>query len=191
MASFIQLLPLPTQTSYTYINLWRLFDQWLMAVLSECQSCRNLGSYHPENSTTYTLTTGYEIEEERPSYGTLSSKSFLGLLSNVCSLNYIPRCNKSTCQRRPVTSLTSCSVCSASSGWAEREGGREDVMELYLLAYLWVTFDYDTHCFIQNPLLKSCRSQVSTTWPATYLEFRKSSLKADFRLSHAWNFSLL
>lgn len=170
---FSQLLPLPTQTSYTYINLWRLLDQWLMAILSECQSCQNLGSYHPENSTKCKLNAGYEIEEERSSPWTLSCKSFSALLSNAHSLNYILRCNKSTCQRWPATSLTSGSVCSASSGWAEREGGREDMVELFLSAYLWVTFACGTHCFIQNTPLKNCRSQVSTTWPATYLEFRK------------------
>lgn len=122
---------------------------------------------------------------------TLSCKSFSVLLSNVYSLNYILRCNKSTCQRWPATSLTSGPVCSASSGWAEGEGGREDLVKLFLSAYLWVTFACDTHCFIQNPPLKNCRSQINTTWPATYLEFRKSSLKEEFRLRHAWNFSLL
>lgn len=189
---FRQLLPLPTQTRYTYINLWRLLDRWLMAVVSECQSCPNLGSYHPENRTKYKLTTGYEIEEERPSHGTLSSKSLLGLLSNVCSRNHILRCNKGTCQGWPAPSLTSCSECSDSSGWAERAGGGgEAVVELYRSAYLWVTFAYDTHGSIQNPQCKNCRPQVSTTRPATYLEFRKSSSKEEFRLSHAWNFSLL
>lgn len=163
-----------------------------MTILSKCQSCQNLGSYHPENSTEYKLTTDYEIGEERPSHGPLSSQSLLALLSNVCLLNYILRCSESTCRRWPATSLTSGSVCSVSSGWAEREGGgREGVVELYLSAYSWVPFAYDTHCFIQNPGLKNCSSQVSTTRPATYLEFRKSSSKEEFRLSHAWSFSLL
>ena len=88
----------------------------------------------------------------------MSFKSYLILLSNIYSLNFILRC-KSTCQRWPAASLMDCCVIFCIDS-ISREGTTENLMEFFLSAYLltFLTFGQVIHhCFVQDPLLKKFR----------------------------------